>query len=140
MRLDAVHPVRQPVRSSAAYFALAFPLRRHRLGVDRGFLKIVIAGHRDIDAGRQPRTEDAVHQADCNKIIPANGRRRLVLVGEELLRSLEASLLGARAGYAPVRPDLEPGMAHRVDIALIAVAPGRGLVGAADHDDAAMAE
>lgn len=59
---------------------------------------------------------------------------------EEMHGGLETALLGARAGNAQVRIDLDTGLAQRIDVTLVTVAAGRGLVGAANHGDGAVAK
>src|SRR5690606_20923515 len=77
---------------------------------------------------------------DSDEIVPAAGSRRPVLQGEELAGCLEPRLLGSRTGNAPPWLDLQPCGLHRPYIALVTVAPGRGLVGAADHGDTGMTQ
>ncbi len=55
-------------------------------------------------------------------------------------RRFKAALLGARAGNAQVRINLDARLAQRIDVTLVPVTTRRCLVGAADHGDGAVAE
>ena len=138
--LDRVDAVQQGARGAAADLGLAVPDGRQRRSGDGGFLQVVIAGDGDVDARHEAGAGDAVHQADGDQIVPADGGGRLVGQGEELAGCLEAGLLGAGAGNAPFRLGREFRLLHSGEVALIAVAAGRGFVGAADEGDALVAE
>src|ERR1700712_4401586 len=127
-------------RRKSSDLRLPIPDGGQRRRRDRRFLEVVISRYRNVLAGHEARARDAVHQADGDEIIPANGSGRLLRQRQEVDGRLEPALLRPRSGNAQVGVDLYLRLAQGVDVALISIAPGRRLIRAADHCDRAVAK